>query len=303
MSDVAELGGPPSEIRHVLVTGATGKQGGALARLLLRRGHRVRALTRNPESPAAVRLRTTGAEIVSGDLGDRAAVERAAAGVDVAFVVATPYEQGTEAEIRFATTALDAARAAGVPYLVYSSVGDANRQTGIPHFDSKFTVEEHLKGLGAEYCIVAPVFFRENLLAPRSAAALAQGTLALGVAADRKLQTISVAEIAEFTALVVENPRSFRGARIDLASDELTPVEMARGVSDASGRKVAYVPIPLEVLRKQSEDLAKMNDWFNRVGYSVDIPKLRREHPKVRWRSFREWAGSQDWARLLAPPA
>ncbi len=303
MSDAKQLYVRSSEIKHVLVTGATGKQGGELARVLLRRGHRLRALTRKPESAAALALKKAGVEVVVGDLGDRSSFERAAKGIDVAYIVATPYEQGTQAEIRFGKTGLDAAHAAGVPYLVYSSVSDANRKTEIPHFDSKFEVEEHLKGLRTDYCIVAPVFFMDNLLGPWMASGLAKGTLEMGVLPDRKLQVISLAEIAEFTALAVEDPRSFRGKRIDIASDALTPVEMARLVSDASSRKVAYFPVPLEVLRKQSEDSAKMYDWFNRVGYSVNIAKLKQEYPKVRWRSFKEWANSQDWSRVMAPAA
>jgi uncharacterized protein YbjT (DUF2867 family) len=124
MTDSTELGGRPSELKHVLVTGATGKQGGALTRLLLQRGHRVRALTRKPESPSAGSLRKAGAEVVAGDLGDRASVERAAKGVDVAYIVATPYEQGPAAEARFGKTGLNAAHAAGIPYPVDSSVSD-----------------------------------------------------------------------------------------------------------------------------------------------------------------------------------
>ena len=294
-----ELAGRSSEPQRVLVTGATGQQGGGLARLLLQRGHHVRAMSRKPESPASNELKKLGAEIVTGDLGDRASVERAAKGVDVAYLVATPYEQGVEAENRFGKTGLDGIHAAGVPYIVYSSVSDADQRTGIPHFDSKAEIEGRLKSLGTEYSIVAPVFFMENLLAPWMASGLAQGALATGVFPERKLQVISLAEIVEFTALAVEQPRSFRGKRINIASDEPTPTEMARQLSEVTGRRLAYHPLPLAEVRRQSEDLAKMYDWFNRVGYSVDIPKLKRDYPQVHWSSFQEWSRRQDWSRVL----
>jgi len=294
-----ELTGLSSEPKRVLVTGATGQQGGGLARLLLQRGHHVRAMSRKPDSAAANELRKLGAEIVAGDLGDRASVERAAKGIDVAYLVATPYEQGVEAETRFGRTGLDGIHASGVPYVVYSSVSDADRKTGIPHFDSKAEVEEHLKGLGTEYSIVAPVFFMENLFAPWVSAGFAQGVLAMGVLPDRKLQVISLPEIAEFTTLAVEQPRSFRGKRINIASDEPTPTEIARRLSEITGRKLAYHALPLDEVRKQSEDFAKMYDWFNRVGYSVDIARLKHDYPQVHWRSFREWSGRQDWSRIL----
>ncbi len=294
-----DLSGPCSEPKLVLVTGATGQQGGGLARLLLRRGHQVRALSRKPDSAASNELRKLGIEVVAGDLGDPASIERAAKGADVAFLVATPYEQGVAAEARFGKAGLDGVHSAGVPYVVYSSVSDADRRTGIPHFDSKAEVEEHLKTLGTEYSIIAPVFFMENLLAPWVTGGLAQGVLATGVLSDRKLQVISLPEIAEFTTLAVESPQSFRGKRINIASDELTPTEIARQLSERVGKKLAYQAVPLDAVRKQSEDMAKMYDWFNRVGYSADIPKLKHDYPQVQWGSFQDWAARQDWSRIL----
>jgi len=287
----------------VLVTGATGRQGGGLARLLLQRGHRVRVLTRKPDSAPAHELKRAGAEVVGGDLGDRAAVERAARGVDVAFIVATPFEQGTAAETRFGKTGVDGALAAGVPYIVYSSVSDADRRTGIPHFESKAEVEEHLRALGTDYAIVAPVFFMENLFAPWASYGYAKGVLAMGVAPDRRLQLVSLPELAEFTTLAVERRDLFRGKRVNVASDELTPTEIARQISEAAGVNLTYFAVPLDQVRQQSEDSARMYDWFNRVGYSANIAKLRADYPQVHWRSFREWSRAQDWSRVLPKPS
>lgn len=211
-----------------------------MAHLLLRRGHHVKALSRKPEGAAAAELKRAGADVVAGDLGDRASVERAAKGVDVAYIVATPYEQGIAAETRFGTNGVDAAHNPGVPYIVYSSVSDADRKTGIPHFESKATVEAHLKQLGGDWSIIAPVFFMENMFAPWIAAGFAKGVLATGVAADRKLQVISLAEIAEFTTLAVEQRSAFRGKRINIASDDPTLPEMARVISEAAKAKLAY---------------------------------------------------------------
>ena len=302
MTHSKDLVGKTAEPKRVMVTGATGQQGGHLARLLLRRGHHVRAISRSPNSPASIELTKAGAEVVAADLGDRASIERAAKGMDVAYLVVTPYQQGVAAETRFGKSGLDGIHSAGVPYVVYSSVSDADRKTGIPHFDSKAEIEEHLRVLSIEHSIVAPVFFMENLFAPWITGGFAQGVLATGILPDRKLQVISLPEIAEFTALAIEQPRSFRGRRINIASDEPTPVEIARQLSERIGRKLNYHAIPLDEVRKQSEDFAKMYDWFNRVGYSVDIPKLKREYPQVHWHSFRDWSASQDWSRVASGP-
>lgn len=296
------LGGKAAEPKQFLVAGVTGRQGGNLARLLVKRGHRVRGLTRKPDAPAAAALKPLGIEVHAGDLEDRRSVELAARGCDAAYIVATPFEKGTEYETRTATTAMDAARAAGVPYIVYSSVSDADRHTGIPHFDSKALAERHLEGLGVDYAIVAPVFFMDNLTMPWMAAGLTNGILAMGLPENRKLQGVSVKDIAGFSALVLEKRDLFRGKRVNIAGDELTPSEMASQLSEVIGKRIAFQEVPLDQVRKQSEDSAKMFEWFIRVGYSADVPKLRKDYPQVGWQTFRDWSRAQDWRRILSSP-
>ena len=131
--------------RVILVSGATGQQGGAVARNLLERGFAVRALTRDPEKAAARELADLGAEVVSGDLEDRASIERVLDGVYGVFSVQKFLEAGVEGEVRQGVRLADAAKAAGVEHYVYSSVGSAHRETGIPHFESKWEVEEHVR--------------------------------------------------------------------------------------------------------------------------------------------------------------
>ena len=145
----------------VVVTGSTGKQGGAVARGLLERGHKVRAVTRDPNSKQAKLLANAGAALVAASLGDAAGIKEALEGATSLFAVTTPFE-GTDAEIRQGIAAADAAKAAGV-HLVFTSVGSANQQTGIPHFDSKYEVEKHIAKVGVRATILAPVAFMENL--------------------------------------------------------------------------------------------------------------------------------------------
>ena len=134
--------------------------------MLLEKGHRVRAFVRRPDSPEAAELERLGAELAQGNFEEPSTIENAARGMDDVFVVATPFEAGTEAETRHGIAAADAAKAAEVGHLVYSSVANADKDTGIPHFDSKREIEEHVERLGVSYTIVAPVYFMDNLLAP-----------------------------------------------------------------------------------------------------------------------------------------
>jgi uncharacterized protein YbjT (DUF2867 family) len=187
---------PPPKPLLVLVTGITGQQGGHLARRLLARGHRIRALVRNPEGPKLDEIRSKAVDVVQGTFDDQATIERAARGVDAMFLMGTAFQAGAAAEARQGMTAVDAAKGAGVPWLVYSSVGDANHHTGIPHFDSKFAVEEHLRRSGVPYAVSTPTSFMENFRAPIQLPSLRQGKLAMAISPDRPVQMVALDDLS-----------------------------------------------------------------------------------------------------------
>jgi uncharacterized protein YbjT (DUF2867 family) len=280
----------------VLVTGATGKQGGHLVRELLARGHSVRALTRKPESPAAAELADRGVTIVPGNFDDEGSLERASRGVDTVFAMSTPFEAGAKTETNEGINIVRAAVRVRVKHLVYSSVAGADRASGIPHFDSKFEVEKEIRRSGVPFTIVAPVFFMENFLAEWMAAGIAQGSIAIAVPATRRLQQIAVEDIAQFTALVIERRESFLGKRIEIASDELTLTTAAVAISEASGRSIKYTAVPIAAAQSSNADLARMYEWFDRVGYDADVVGLRSLYPEVDWHRFSDWAREQRWS-------
>jgi uncharacterized protein YbjT (DUF2867 family) len=284
--------------RSILVTGATGQQGGAVAHALLSRGHRVKALTRKPDSDTARQLASAGADIVVGDLGDAASIVKAASGIGTMYLMGNSYEAGVEEETRQGIIAADAAKAAGVGHLIYSSVADADKKTGIPHFESKYLVEKHVAGLGIPYTISAPVAFMENFVAPWSIGALSQGTHALAMPPRRVLQLVALADIGAFVSAMVERREQVFGKRFDFAGDELSGEAQAKILSQAIDRPIAYQEIPIAVARQQSEDVALMFEWFDKVGYDADIAALHRDFPDVRWHSFADWAREFDWSVL-----
>jgi len=282
----------------VLVTGATGKQGGAVARRLLERGHKVRAFTRKADSPAAKALAGLGAEVVTGSLEDRASLDRAAGGVDAVFAMSTPFETGSmEVETRQGVTAADAAKAAGA-YLVYTSVGSADKKTGIPHFDSKYEVEKHIAKIGAKASIVAPAYFMENVFFTRDQ--LRQGVYASPLTAGCKLAQVAVADIAAYAVLALENPERFAGKRTDIAGDDLSGNDAVEILGRVTGKKFSYFQVPMDMIRQRmGDDGAKMYEYFERVGYEVDVAVLKRDYPEIEWHSFEAWAKKQDWRAIL----
>ena len=284
---------------QILVTGATGKQGGTLARLLMSRGHGVRALTRNPHSAAAAELAGLGAEIVTGAMEDRASIAAAMRGMDATFLVTTAFETGAQSEIRQGVTVADAAAWVGLRHLVYSSVPQAQTRTGIPLFDSKVRIEEHIKSVGVPYTVIAPNFFMENLSGPYHLPALHEGRLAIPLSRTRKLQMISVQDVAAFATLVLEQSQRFLGKRIELASDELTPAEIAQVLSRVLGSSISHYRTPIQEVRVWNSDLAMVYDSLDRVGTNINIERLLSEYAALDWRHLESWAEAQSWGLLL----
>jgi uncharacterized protein YbjT (DUF2867 family) len=277
--------------KTILITGATGKQGGATIRHLVKRGgFKLRAMTRKPDSDAAKAVAALGAEVVAGDLNDAASLERAVKGAWGVFAVQNTWEAGVEGEEEQGKRLAKIAKDAGVQHFVYSSVGSADRKTGIPHFDNKFRVEETVKKLGfPSHVILRPVFFMENLPSPWF---LNGDKLTSALKRETKLQMVAVDDIGKFSAAAFAEADKFKGAEIEYAGDAVTMDEAAAAVGELTGKTVTYQPIPIAAVRANSDDFAKMLEWFDAVGYGADIPAL-----EARWGirpiTLRQWVRSQ----------
>lgn len=282
----------------VLVAGATGRQGGAVARRLLERGHVVRALTRRPDAKLAKQLQDMGAEVVGADLADHAKLAKALRDISAVFATATPLEAGTDAETRQGISLIDAAHEVGVEHLVYSSVARADEDSGVSYFASKYVVEQHIKSLAVPYTIVGPAFFMENLLESHFLERLKQGKLVMSLPAPRRLQQIAVADVAAFVVMVLERRDEFLSRRIDIAAAEPSGAEMAAVLTEAARRPIAYLEEALVEVHKRDEETASMYEWLDRAGYGIDIAKLREQYPEVGWHTFGDWAAEQDWSVL-----
>ncbi len=287
-----------SEKGTILVTGATGKQGGAVARHLRASGWRVRALTRDPQKPAARSLAGPGVELVKGDLDDRSSITAGLKDVHGVFSVQNFWESGAAREVQQGKTLADAAKAAGVAHFVYSSVGGAERNTGILHFDSKWEIEEHIHKLGLPTTVLRPVFFMDNFDGPSFRPAILQGTLTMPMRPDRALQMIAVDDIGAIAALAFDKPGEFKGRAIELAGDELTMPQAAETFSRVTGRTLRFVEQPLEQVRSFSPEAAVMFEWFNQKGYAADINGLRALYPALM--TLERWLQKSGWGQLSA---
>src|ERR1700748_776953 len=274
--------------RTILITGVTGQQGGAVAQALQGTGFNLRGLTRNPDSEQATALARDGVDIVKGDLDDEATLRRALKDAWGVFGVQNAGEASVEQEEAQGKRLAALAREAGVEHYVYTSVGSADRQTGVPHFDNKYRIEETVRGLRfPSHVILRPVFFMENLVAPFS---LQRSTLAWALGPGTKLQMIAVDDIGWFGARGFTDAAALNRREIDLAGDVRTMPEAAEILTEALGRPIAFAQTPIEQVRQYSQDMALMLEWFERVGYSADIAGLEREFGRTLTKL-------PDWAR------
>jgi len=278
----------------IAVTGATGQQGGVVARRLLAEGWKVRALTRDVNKPAALELESLGAEIVAGDLDNRAELDAAFKGVHGVFSVQNFWlpNVGFEGEIKQGKAAADAAKGAGVQHLVYSSVGSAHRGMGQKHFESKWIIEQHIHTLDVPYTILRPVAFMDNHNWSR--AHILSGTFSSsGIRPDKATQMIAVEDIGVFAALAFANPREYLGKTLELAGDELTEPQVAEIFTKVSGRPVTLTPSTGGWGNASEEEMKAAYEFFNGKGYDADIAALRKLHPGLL--NFEEYLRKNGW--------
>jgi uncharacterized protein YbjT (DUF2867 family) len=273
----------------VVVGGATGRFGGIVP-MLLERGHAVRALTRDPDAPAAAGLRDLGAEVAAADYDDAESVTAAAIGADAVFASGTAHKAGPDGELRHGRAVADAALAACVPHLVYVSGDGASGDSAVPLFRAKFAVEEHIRRLGIGHTILAPVYLMENLLNPWNRSALSAGVLPSPIAIDRPLVQVATADVVAFAAYALEHPPSKpAGRRVALASDVLTGREAAAELARATGRPFTAERIAPDAV---PPGVRLLFEWLEREGHAVDPAKLRRSYPEIPWTGWREWSTS-----------
>jgi len=285
----------------ILVIGATGQQGGAVARELLRHGFIVRALTRDVSQPAAEVLRRMGAQVIHGDLDRIDSLKHAMHGCRGVFSVQNFWQTGAELEIEQGTRVAEVVHALNIPFMVYSSVGGAERASNIPHFETKFVIEGRISELRLKAAVLRPVWFMENFIRGEMLEGIRNGILAIPLPPDVPLQMIAVEDIGFFAAQAFMHPDEHTGKALEIAGDELTMPEVARFLSRRLEQPVVYQQVPIEEARARSEENAGMFEWFIKSGYQADIEHLRVVHPGLL--RFEQWLNMVEVPRASTVPA
>nr|WP_237446487.1 NmrA/HSCARG family protein [Shimazuella alba] len=273
-----------TSLKTILVIGATGQQGGAVARELIENGWAVRALVRDLNKPAAQFLQKLGVEMVQGDLDNTSSIQKAMKDVYGVFNVQALHIDDLEKEMRHGKAVADCAKKAGVSHFVYSSVAGANRNTGITAFENKGEIEQYILSLDLPFTILRPVMFMENF---RFTLQKVNGQIILPYKGDpeTKVQMIAVQDIGVFARKVLENPKQYTGKALEIAGDELTVKQLEDKISK-------YFGIPAQSPTSAPEsahehDGVKATLFFIKEGYKADIKSLRQLHPQLL--NFESW--------------
>lgn len=284
----------------ITVFGATGGQGGPVARALLQNAFKVRAVTRNPDSEKAQQLRDAGAEVVAGSVTDRESVKAAIAGAYGAYVVTLVSPD--EAQVGKAVA--DECKEAGVQHVVFSGLESVKDTLGKPclHFDSKAAVEKHLDEIKVPNTSVRFPFYFENFSNFFSYTVEADGTHTITLPMDGPMDAMSVSDGAPVVVDIFKNPQQYLGKKVALSAGRKTIGEYAAVISQATGKVLKYNQVSFEQFANQpnnpfASEMSAMFEYYSKVNTPYDEKFTRRIHPGAL--TFQQWV-EQNKEKLIA---
>jgi len=267
-----------------------------LRHLLKQGGWKLRALVHRADARGVDGLKQQGVEVVQGDLEDVSSLEAAVLGVYGVYSVQNFWAVGARREVQQGKNLAAVAKKAGVQHFVYSSVGGAERKTGIPHWESKWEIENYIRQLKLPATVLRPVSFMETYHILEVEVGILKGKLADPIRADKPYQTIATDDIGAFVALAFQRPREFIGMELEIAGSELTNSEAAKVFSRVMGKPIKFRKLPLPIVRVfLGKEFYLMFRWFNEAGYKASIPELKRRYPDIHLHSLEEWLREDGW--------
>ncbi len=280
-----------------LVIGASGNQGHAVVCQLLKRGEKVRVFTRNPSR--VEELKELGCEVAIGDLTDPESIRNALQGVSGAFLVTTALEDGyVEKEVECGKTFVQIAEEEGLPHLVYSSVITADIAPHIPHFNSKWEIEQEIHASGLEWTVLRPTSYMDNFDTPQYRMTLEHGVLAYPMTKNAKLGLVAVRDIGKAAAVALINPEKFSGETLGLGA-EVPVTEMAASIAKATGKAITYEQVPDQIAEQMMPPgYLEMFHWFEEA--DTDHTPGLEEKLGFKLCSFDQYLAYADWAKAMA---
>jgi uncharacterized protein YbjT (DUF2867 family) len=284
--------------KRILVTGATGAQGGSVARHLLASGsYRVRCLTRNIQSEKAQALQQAGAELAQGDLEDIESLHNVLKGCDGVFGVTSFWEHFAK-EYAHGKNLIEAIAQSDVAHTVFSSLPPAKKLSGgeldVPHFDLKAQMEEELLERGLPVTFTHVAFYYENFLFFFPPQKQEDGSYAFGFPqGDTPLAAVAVEDLGGVVRPLFDHPEEFIGKTVGVVGDDLPPAQYAEIMTRLLGKTIVYNYIPREVFASfgfpGAEDLANMFDFNRRFipNRAADLAECRRLYPSMQ--TFETW--------------
>jgi uncharacterized protein YbjT (DUF2867 family) len=284
-----------AEQKIIVVTGATGLQGGAVTRHLLKEGWHVRALTRNAASKSAQALAALGAEVVQGTMDDAASLRPIVAGAYGVYNVQNPFIGGPEAEVRQGKHVAEIAKASGVQHLVYGSAGTGREGTGVPSWETKLRVEAHMKALALPLTILRPMAFMELMTHKKFFPAMAVWRVMPKLMGEaRPLGWLCVDDLAAIAAHAFAEPQRFIGKELMLASDVQSLSECRELYREVMGTRPPQFPIPSWLFERfgfVGRDLTTMWRWLRTGAIDLDTAPTRTILPEAR--TVQSWLRQQ----------
>jgi uncharacterized protein YbjT (DUF2867 family) len=286
----------------IVVTGATGLQGGAVTRHLLKDGWHVRALTRNAASKPAQALAMSGAEVAQGDMGEAASLRPIFAGAYGVYSVQNPFIGGPEGEVRQGKIVAEVAKDSGVQHLVYGSAGIGKKGTNIPSWETKLRIEDHLKSLSLPLTILRPMAFMELMIDQKFFPAMSTWHVMPRVmGASRPVGWLCTDDLGAIVAHAFAAPQRFVGKDLALASDVQSLAQCRSLYREVMGRFPPRFPIPIWLFQRfgfVGRDLTAMWRWLQTGDIELDTAPTRAIHSEAL--TVHAWLRRQKAARLVS---
>ena len=269
--------------KTILVTGVTGNQGSAVAKDLLRKGFAVIGMTRNPDSEKAQVLKKAGVKTIKGDLNFPDTYKEHLRDADGVFALMT-YTNGVERELKQGIHLVDLAKESGIKHFLYSSVSGCDQQTGIPHWESKNTIENRIRASGMPYTIIRPVSFYQNFLIPQVSSRINKGKLVTPTDPTKTMQFISTEDMGKICVRIFENPATYLGRTFTVGTEQMDMNGVAETFSTALGRKISYQKLPGFITRlAMGKNLHTMFKWCNKNDclFIKEMDVVKAEFPEL----------------------